>query len=144
MGTRDSLIKLNRFRVDEAKRKLAGLEAMKGDLERKARELEATVASEQRRAIEDEIGRFAYPGFAKAVTQRRDNLTKSIEEISRQIAAAQDEVNDAYRELKKFEVAEENRQREQAERRNRRAQAEADDITLTRFASAQAAGRTVG
>ena len=53
-------------------------------------------------------------------------------------------VNDAYRELKKFEVAEENRQREQAERRNRRAQAEADDITLTRFASAQAAGRTVG
>lgn len=140
MSTRDGLIKLHRFRVDEAQRKLASLEGMKADLERKARELDTTVADEQRRAIENEIGRFAYPGFAMAMNARRDNLTKSIGEIERQVSAAQEELNAAFRELKKFETAEDNRKREAAERRARRDQAESDDLTLTRFASQSATG----
>ncbi|NWH07954.1 MAG: flagellar FliJ family protein [Alphaproteobacteria bacterium] len=141
MKTRETLIRLHQFRVDEARRKLAGLEAMKADLERKARDLETTVASEQRRAIEDEIGRFAYPGFARSVLQRRDNLSKTIEEIARQIEAAHEDLNEAFRELKKYEVADETIKRNQAQERKLREQAESDDITLTRFAGRQIAER---
>lgn len=141
MTGRDGLIKLHRFKVDEARRTLAALESMKVDLERKGRELEVTVAAEQRRAIEDEIGRFAYPGFAKSVIQRRENIAKSIGELSRQLASAQEGLNAEFRELKKFEIAEENRLRDVTERRERRAQAEADDLTLTRFAAGHAAVR---
>lgn len=141
MKTRETLIRLHQFRVDEARRKLAGLEAMKADLERKARDLETTVASEQRRAIEDEIGRFAYPGFARSVLQRRDNLSKTIGEITRQIEVAHQDLHEAFRELKKYEVADETIKRNQAQERKLREQAESDDITLTRFAGRQIAER---
>lgn len=142
MRTRETIIKLHRFKADEARRKLALLEGMKADLERKSGELERTVAEEQRRAIEDEIGRFAYPGFARSVVTRRENLSKSLCEIERQIAAVREELNEAYRELKKFEVIEENRQREAQAARAQEEQAEADDITLTRFAGRSAESRT--
>lgn len=133
MKSRQSIIRLQRFRVDECRRKLQALEGMKADLEKKGGELELTVAAEQRRAIEDEIGRFAYPGFARAITTRRENIARSLGEIERQIAAAQEELNAAYRELKKFELAEEGRVREVRTRRSRREQGEADDMSLTRF-----------
>lgn len=134
MRSRETIIRLHRFKADEARRKLVLLEGMKADLECKSSELERTVASEQRRAIEDEIGRFAYPGFARSVVTRRENLDKSLGEIERQIAAVREELNDAYSELKKFETIEENRQREAQAARAQEEQAEADDITLTRFA----------
>jgi flagellar export protein FliJ len=133
MRSRESIIRLQRFRVDEARRKVQSLEGMKAELEKKGLELEVTVAAEQRRAIEDEIGRYAYPGFARAINARRDNILKSIEAIEAQIAAAQEELNAAYQNLKKFELAEEGRVREEKTRRNRRQQNEADDLTLTRF-----------
>lgn len=133
MKSRESIIRLHRFKVDEARRKLQALEGMKAELEKKGSELEVTVAAEQRRAIEDEIGRYAYPGFARAINSRRDNLNKSLELVEGQIAAAQEELNAAYRELKKFELAEETRVRDVATRRSRREQNEADDLTLTRF-----------
>jgi hypothetical protein len=133
MKTRQSLIRLQRFRVDEARRKLLSLEGMKAELVRKTGELETTVAAEQRRAIEDEIGRFAYPGFARAILSRKDNISKTLGEVERQILAAQDELNAAYRDLKKFEIAEEGRVREVKTRRSRRQQAESDDLTITRF-----------
>ena len=135
MRSRESIIRLQRFRVDEARRKVQSLEGMKAELEKKGLELEVTVAAEQRRAIEDEIGRYAYPGFARAINTRRENILKSIEAIEAQIAAAQEELNAAYRDLKKFELAEEGRVREEKTRRSRRQQNEADDLTLTRFAS---------
>lgn len=142
MKTRDTLIRLSQFRVDEARRKVLSLEAMKLDLERKARELETTVAAEQRRAIEDEIGRFAYPGFARAVLARRENLTKSIEAIVRQIEAAQDDLNAAYADLKKYEIAEDTRQRTEKAEQERRELAASDDLTLSRLAGRRFAERT--
>jgi flagellar export protein FliJ len=138
MKTRESIIRLQRFRVDESRRKLQALEGMKAELEKKSGELEVTVAAEQRRAIEDEIGRYAYPGFARAINARRENIVKSIEAVEAQIAAAQEELNAAYRDLKKFELAEEGRVREIKTRKSRREQNETDDLTLTRFVNQRA------
>jgi predicted ArsR family transcriptional regulator len=78
MKSRDTLIKLHRFRADEAKAKLAGLEAIRADLERKASELEAHLSEESRRATENEIGRYAYPTFARSIRERKAKIAASV------------------------------------------------------------------
>ena len=46
----DTLIRLRRFRVDEMKRRLATLDGMKADAERKLADLEDSVSRERHRA----------------------------------------------------------------------------------------------
>lgn len=138
MKSRETLIRLSRFKTDEAKRKLAGLVAMRDDLLRKQKDLEQSLSDEQRKATENEFGRFAFPSFAKAVIARRENLARSVGEIERQIEAAREEVNACFRDLKKYELAEEARQRREDAETAHAQQVEADDVAVTRFARAQA------
>ncbi len=137
MKSRDTLIKLHRFRADEAQRNLAGLEAMRAELEGKIAELDRLLGEEQRRAMESEMGRFAYPTFAKSVAGRKENVRRSIAEIDRQIENARDLVEAAFRELKKYEIADERIRAAQAGEAARLAQAEADETALGRFVRAQ-------
>ena len=46
MKRRESLLRLKRFRVDELKRRLATLDEMKGDLEKKLADLDDSVTRE--------------------------------------------------------------------------------------------------
>ncbi len=138
MKSRETLIRLSRFKTDEAKRKLAGLVTMRDDLLRKQKDLETSLSDEQRKATESEFGRFAFPSFAKAVIARRENLLRSVLEIERQIEAAREDVNACFRDLKKYELAEETRQRREDAEAARVQQVEADDVSVTRFTRAQA------
>jgi len=139
MKSRDTLIKLHRFRVDEAKSKLAGLEAIRADLERKSVELDVHLSEESRRATENEIGRFAYPSFARSIRERKEKLAQSIAEIERSIAEARIDVQDAFRELKKFELAEEARVKREADHLAQVEQSDTDERAIQRFARAKAA-----
>ena len=75
MKSRDSLIRLKRFHADEKRRQVAQMEAMIAEFERMAKELDDQVLAEQERSGIHDAGHFAYPTFAKAAMQRRDNLT---------------------------------------------------------------------
>ena len=46
MNRTDTLLRLKRFRVDEMKRRIASIDAMKSDLERKLADLDDNVARE--------------------------------------------------------------------------------------------------
>src|ERR1051325_472680 len=50
MKRRDTQLRLKRFRVDEFKRRMTTLDAMKSDLERKLADLEDSVARERQRS----------------------------------------------------------------------------------------------
>ena len=139
MKSRDTLIKLHRFRVDEAKTKLAGLASIRADLERKSVELDVHLSEESRRATENEIGRFAYPSFARSIRERKEKLALSIAEIERSIAEARIDVQDAFRELKKFELAEEARVKRESDHLAHIEQTETDERALQRYARAKAA-----
>ena len=60
MNRTDTLLRLKRFRVDEMKRRMASIEAMKGDLEKKLSDLDDNVAREKQRAGDSDIGRLAF------------------------------------------------------------------------------------
>lgn len=130
MRNRESLIRLHRFHVDEKRRKLAELELMLAEFRARERELEAQVLAEQRKAGISDVAHFAYPMFAKSVIRRRQNILNSIEDIERQLGVAKEELAGAFRELKKYEIIEDNRKRRHRREAMRIEQTELDEVAL--------------
>jgi septation ring formation regulator EzrA len=104
MKSREALIRLNKFRVDEIRKRLKSLDDMRGDLTKKMTDLETMVQEEQRRSLQSDLGRLAYPTFARSVMARRENIQRTIDEVDKQAATVTEELQNAYRELKKYEI----------------------------------------
>jgi flagellar FliJ protein len=132
MNRTDTLLRLKRFRVDEMKRRIASIEAMKVDLERKLTDLDDNVAREKQRAGDSDIGRLAFPSFLRSVEARRENLRITLKEIEREQAAAHLDLSNAFQDLKSLEVATEQQAKRLAEMQTRRAQSRLDEMALVR------------
>jgi flagellar export protein FliJ len=134
MKSRDALIRLKRFDVDEKRRKVADIEAMIGEFNHMAVDLDRQIAIEQERAGITDVNHYAYPTFAKAAIQRRDNLTASAADLGAKLAAAKGELDEAIDDLKKIELLEE-RDAERIRMEQGRSPAELDVIGAQRVAS---------
>ena len=86
MKSREGLIRLKRFQVDEKRRQVAQIETMIAEFERMAKDLDDQINAEQERSGIHDVAHFAYPTFAKAAMQRRDNLLASAKELRDQLA----------------------------------------------------------
>ena len=132
MKSRETLIRLKRFQVDEKRRKVAQIETMIAEFERMSADLDREIITEQAKAGISDPGHFAYPTYAKAAIQRRDNLARSIGDLKAQLEEARAHLADAFEELKKVEILEErDQQRERAEA-SAREQAELDRVGAQR------------
>src|SRR6266851_352982 len=109
MKSRETLIRLKKFQVDEKRRKVA-----------------------QDRAGIHDPGHFAYPTYAKAAIARRENLKRSSDELRTQLEDAKLALAEAFEELKKVELLDERDQIREREAENAAEQAELDDIALMR------------
>ena len=107
MKSRDSLIRLKRFQVDEKRRQVAQIEMMIAEFERLAADLDQQIRAEQERTGIHDVTHYAYPTFARAAMQRRDNLRTSTEELRTQLQDARDQLAEAFEDLKKFELLDE-------------------------------------
>src|SRR5579864_7589527 len=88
MKSRETLIRLKKFQVDEKRRRVAQIEGMIADFQRMSVDLEREIQSEQERAGINDPSHFAYPTYAKAAIQRRENLTRSADELRIQLEDA--------------------------------------------------------
>ena len=132
MKSRETLIRLKKFQVDERRRKIAQIEGMIAEFERMAGDLEREIKFEQDRAGIHDPGHFAYPTYAKAAMQRRDNLQRSADDLKIQLESATDALAEAFEEMKKVELLDERDQMREREEENAREQAELDAIGLMR------------
>lgn len=132
MNRTDTLLRLKRFRVDEMKRRIAAIDAMRTDLEHKLSDLDDNVAREKQRAGDSDIGRLAFPSFLRSIDARRENLRNTLKEIEREHAAALIDLNNAFQDLKALEFATEQQAKRLAEIETRRAQQRLDEIALVR------------
>ena len=109
-----NLIRLHRWRLDEKRKNLAELERLAADLRQQAAHLEQELKGEQTAAARapEEAG-YAYGRYANRVIARREAIAASLAEVKTKIAQAAAAVTEAFRELKRFEIAQE--RREQAE-----------------------------
>jgi flagellar export protein FliJ len=128
----DTLLRVRRFRVDEMKRRMATLDGMKADAERKLADLEDSVTRERQRAGDSDIGRLAFPSFLRSIETRRENLRATLKEIERERVTAQADLNTAYQDLKSLESATEQQAKRVAEVETRRSQSRLDEMALVR------------
>jgi flagellar protein FliJ len=132
MKSRETLIRLKKFQVDEKRRKVAQIEGMIAEFERMGGDLEREIKSEQERAGIHDPGHFAYPTYAKAAIVRRENLKRSADELRIQLDDAKAALGEAFEEMKKVELLDERDQIRVREEEAAREQAELDAIGLMR------------
>ena len=128
MKSRETLIRLKKFQVDEKRRKVAQIEAMIAEFDRIATDLDREIKTEQDRAGIHDPAHFAYPTYAKAAIVRRDNLKRSADELKTQLEDARLALAEAFEELKKVELLDERDQARERVAENARDQAEMDRI----------------
>ncbi len=128
----DTLMRLKRFRVDELKRRMATLDGMHADLERKLADLEEGVARERQRANDSDIGRLAFPSFLHSIESRRENLRTTLKEIQRERIQCGEELTGACQDLKGLELAIKQQAKRLTEIEARRAQSRGGDAAIAR------------
>jgi len=132
MKSRETLIRLKKFQVDEKRRKVVQIEGMIAEFDRMASDLEREIAAEQERAGIHDPSHFAYPTYAKAAIARRDNLKRSADDLKGQLDDAKLALAEAFEELKKVELLDERDQMRERAADNAREQAELDRIGAMR------------
>jgi flagellar export protein FliJ len=138
MKSRDTLIRLKKFQVDEKRRKVAQIEGMIAEFERMATDLDREIKTEQERAGIHDLAHFAYPTYAKAAMQRKENLKRSADELKGQLDDAKASLGEAFEELKKVELLDERDQARDRADENAREQTELDTIGMLRARGAVA------
>ena len=104
MRSRETLLRLHRFRTEEKRRQVADMDFMIQDFTRKYDELDAQVKFEESRNGVTDPAHFNYSLSAKAARGRRDNLMRSIAELKDQLAEAQAALASEEDELRRAEM----------------------------------------
>ena len=138
MKSRNTLIRLKKFQLDDRRRKVAQMEAMIADFQRMAADLEREIIAEQERAGIHDPSHFAYPTYAKAAMARRENLKRSIDELVAQLSAARIELQESAAELKRVELLDERDQIRDRAAEEGREQARLDALAALRARGALA------
>ena len=128
MKSRNTLIRLKRFQLNEKRRQVAQIEAMIADFQRMASDLEREIVAEQERAGIHDPTHFAYPTYAKAAIARRENLRRSIDELAAQLDEAKSALQESFEELKKVELLDERDQVRDRAAEGAREQADLDAL----------------
>ena len=117
MRSRETLLRLHRFRTEEKRRQVADIEGMIQDFMRKYDDLDAQVKFEESRNGVTDPAHFNYSLSAKATRGRRDNLMKSIAELKDQLTDAQAALDEEEQELRRVETADREGRRRSGRRR---------------------------
>jgi flagellar export protein FliJ len=128
MKSRDTLLRLKRFAVDEKRRRVTQIEAMIAEFERMATDLDNEIAREEKRAGQSDPAHFAYPTYAKAARARRDNLLNSAGELRDQLEEARAALEAAFEDLKKVEILEDRTKAQERAEAAQRDQASMDAV----------------
>ncbi|MGU3494103.1 flagellar export protein FliJ [Xanthobacteraceae bacterium A53D] len=105
MKSREPLIRAKRFKIEDARRRLAQIDMMIGDFDRMAADLERDIAGEEQRSGISDPKHFAYPPLAASARARRENLVRSADDLRSQRAEAQAAFTEAEAELVLAETA---------------------------------------
>lgn len=141
-----TLIRHHKWVLEERRRAVAQLMTEREGVQAHIDRIDVKVIAE-REFLRHQLGQAdyhhsaqIYADFAEEARQFRAGQVVRLAEIDRQILAAQDLVTDAYRELKKFEVAQEEALRQEKAEFDRREQIRLDDIAIDGFRRGSIAG----
>ncbi len=139
-----SLVRVHTWALNEKRQTLVGLEELSDKLHQDLENLEAELRHEQSAATGSVEGTIAFPAYVAAALERRKKLRVSIANLDLAIEAAREEVREAFREVKKYEIARDNHEKRERERIAKREQTELDELGVTLHQRKKAAQRGGG
>ena len=133
MRALDTLIRMRRDALLDRRRVLVELDAGRAVVVRRLAALAAALDDEQRIAAGSLVALYAYRGFAEQVIAERAQLERSMQELDARIAKAREDLAAAFSELKKFEIARDQRLRRERQARAQAEQKALDELALARY-----------
>ena len=106
MKSRDTLVRLKRFQVEDKRRRLSQIEMMIAEFKRMAAELDREIGIEEQKSGVKDVTHYAYSTYARAARTRRDNLLHSADELKGQLEEARLLFDQATDDLAKAQVLE--------------------------------------
>ena len=127
------IVRLHKWQVDEKRRQIAELEVMRSDLEKKLEKLDSDLKDEQKNVANSNVVDINYAGYAAAVMKRRENIEASIIEVNVSIENMKDDLAEAFKELKKYEIVEQRAVEKELHEQKKREQDRLDEVSLNMF-----------
>ena len=140
MKSLPTLIRLKQEQLDAKRLVLTRLETEAANIKELIETLAVEVACESEAARGDADKAFGFGDYLGRVRARRAGLEARLAEVTDKIDAAADEVALAFREMKRFELAQSLADQRAAAGAAKREQAALDDIALTGYRRAQGSG----
>lgn len=132
MSRLDPIIRLRKSELDEVRRKLIHLEKQHAHIQSNITELENTVEKERIHGAEGPEA-FTLGLFMERAKLQREQLDAALAAKVEEIDLCRDDVNEAFRELKKFEVAKEQEASKAKKVEDKREQDVLDEIGTQKF-----------
>ncbi|KAF0222609.1 MAG: hypothetical protein FD176_2576 [Rhodospirillaceae bacterium] len=127
-----TLIRLAKFEVDEKRRVLTALQAEEERTLHDILQSEVRLRKEQELAASDAVGiGFMYGAYHRAWMAERQNLFARLGTLRHQIELARDELAEAFRTQKTYEVTQANREKREQEEADRKEQIFLDEVGMT-------------
>ncbi|CAN5135614.1 hypothetical protein BH10PSE7_BH10PSE7_41650 [soil metagenome] len=104
MRSRETLLRLHRFRTADKRRQVSDIEAMISDLMRKHDDLDAQMRLEEQKTGVGDPNHFNYSLAAKSTRGRRDNILRTVGDLKDQLSVAQSLLGEEEAELRKAEL----------------------------------------
>lgn len=131
------IVRLHKWQVDEKRRQIAELEVMKEELQGKLEKLLTGLANERETLSKSNVVDINYANYASNVMSRQENIEASIVEVDVSIENMKDELADAFKELKKYEIVEQRAMERARQVEKKREQERLDEISINMFRNKQ-------
>ena len=125
-----NLVRVHRWQLDEKRRQFAQLEKLRADLGRQEAKLAEEMAAEQAAADKAGAAATTYPAYVQEARARRKRVADSIAEVERQMLTAQQDIAEAYAEVKKYETALAHMEKRDQSRRERTQRIAQDELAM--------------
>jgi len=133
MKSLGSQIRIHKWAVDEAQRRLGDLERLSARLAEDLVSLDGEMGREQEIARTSNESASTYDVYVAAALKRRETLCRSIVEAEAQVEQARDGLQEAFSALKKFELAAEAMELRARKARDARDVRVQDELALSIF-----------
>lgn len=126
----DSLLRINRHKLDERRRQFAELERLAERLRGEGLRLEEELTREQQVAARSFEAGTAYAPYARELIERRRKLAASLADVEQQTVAAREVLAEAFREVKRYELTAASRAKRERAVADRRQRIVQDELAL--------------
>lgn len=133
MSSLETLIRLHRWHLDEKRRAVSELQSLVQSLDDQIDRIDAEIVAERDAATikDNPAATMTFGAYMKATDLRREKLQASLKQAKHELAVAQEEINEAFQTVKRFEVVRDDRTA-RATLRNRRIEGAAlDEIAVS-------------